>query len=168
MKFFFSLLLWGAVIFGIVALLKKIKSNNSSSTNEAWPVFAKKTLLNEKEQVVFNRLTEAFPDWIVLAQVALSQIVIVKSGKENGPYRNKIYKKVIDFVVCRPDTSIVVAIELDGNSHDSPGRSKSDVDKENALSSAGIKLARMNTKDLPNGPQLRAMFASDVASHTVR
>ena len=167
MKLLFSLLLWGAVIFGIVALLKKVKSNNSTTSN-TWPVFAKKTLLNEKEQVIFNRLTEAFPDWIVLAQVALSQIVIVKSGKENGPYRNKIYKKVIDFVVCRPDTSIVAAFELDGNSHDSLARSKSDADKESALAGAGIKLVRINTKDLPNGTQLRAMFASEIAKPTSR
>ena len=164
MKFLFSLLLWGALIFGIVALLKKIKSNNISTTDKAWPVFARKTLLNDREQVVFNRLTEAFPDWIVLAQVALSQIVIVKSGKENGPYRNKIYKKVIDFVLCRPDTSIVAAFELDGISHDNPARSKSDVDKEKALTGAGIKLIRINTKALPNGDQLRAMLGSEISN----
>lgn len=159
MKGIFGMIFLAIAIVLLIAAVKKFKGNRNISAGETWPVFAKKTLLNEKEQVVFQRLSEAFPDWIVFAQVALSQLVVVKSGKENGIYRNKIYKKVIDFVVCRTDTSIVASFELDGNSHDMPARSKSDVDKENALAAAGIKLIRINTKNLPNGSQLKALIA---------
>lgn len=113
--------------------------------------------MNNIEQVMFFRLQEALPDHIVLAQVALSQMINVKGGRESQWARNKIHKKVADFVVCRPDMSVESVIELDGNSHDNPRRSNSDSDKEAALTAAGIKLVRINTKPLPNGATIRQL-----------
>lgn len=157
MKGILSLLFWAAIIYVAIVLFKKAAKGkvSKSSENDAWPVGGKKTLLSPVEQIVFNRLTEAFPDWIVLAQVALSQMVVVLRTEQKSAVRNRIDKKVVDFVICRPDTSVVAAIELDGASHQAASRSKSDDTKSRVLEAAGIPLIRINTKDLPSGQKLR-------------
>ncbi|MES2491373.1 MAG: DUF2726 domain-containing protein [Pseudomonadota bacterium] len=142
------------VVFGLLLVIKR---SNTQVISKSWPVSAKK-LMDKNEQIVFYRLTEALPDNLVLAQVAMSQMITVRGGKESQWARNKIYKKVADFVICRPDMSIEAVIELDGSSHDSKHRSKSDADKEAALNAAGLQLIRLNTKELPNGPQIRALL----------
>lgn len=149
-----------ALIFVAIVVLKRIRAQNEAGNGDdaAWPVKARKTLLNANEQIVFNRLTEAFPDWIVMAQVALSQVVFITGTDKRTSYQNRINQKVLDCVICRPDTSVVAVVEIDGNSHDSPRRSQSDLTKERVLSTAGIKLIRINSKNLPNGQQLRELI----------
>lgn len=51
----------------ILVLAKKRKSAGEN-TKEPLPYFRKKTLLNEKEQVLFHRLIEAMPTCYVMAQ----------------------------------------------------------------------------------------------------
>lgn len=137
-----------------VFVFKELTAKKGSKKN--WPVKARKPM-NETEAAAYERISEALSDRTVLAQVSMSQIVSVRSGKEHAWAWNKISQKVCDYVVLRKDLSVQAVIELDGQSHDKPARMKSDRDKEAALSAAGIKLVRVNSKQIPNGAQLREL-----------
>jgi very-short-patch-repair endonuclease len=64
----------------------------------------------------------------------------------------------LDFVVCRKDASIVAAIELDDATHDAPRRVEADAKKDNALASAGVRLVRWQTRDLPSEHAIQEAF----------
>lgn len=135
------------MILIITILIFKKKSKNKK--DEKYPFYAKKPLSNP-EQILYHRLTEALPDYIILAQVQLSRILGVKKSYNFHEWNNKINRMSIDFIVCLKDSTIITAIELDDKSHEKTERIKADEKKNKALSDAGIKLIRWNTKKIPN------------------
>src|ERR1700688_1097552 len=71
---------------------------------EALPVTAK-PLLSKPEQLLYGRLVRAFPGHIILAQVALSQLLVVRrdAAGSTQSISNRFRQLVADFVVCAPD-----------------------------------------------------------------
>jgi very-short-patch-repair endonuclease len=116
----------------------------------------RKTVLGEREQVLYWRLVTAFPDRVVLAQVALSQVLgIEKGAKQRQVLFNRFRQLTADFVVCRRNFEPVAVIELDGLSHDRPHRQAADQRKTLAAESAGLVLVRINAAALPDEVELR-------------
>ena len=145
-----------AVLFiaaAVIALAYLKRQGDAPS--EEWPYYAKKPL-SSPEQVLYWRLNEALPEHIVLAQVALSQLLGVKKGNKFQVWHNRINQLTADFVICTKDSSVVAVIELDDSTHDSTRRKATDAKKDRALSAAGIKVIRWRTKELPNGAQIQA------------
>jgi len=58
---------------------------------------------------------------------------------------NHIIRKHLDFVLCNSNFEPILAIELDGKSHDNPNQQKRDFDKDNALNNAGLKIIRVQS-----------------------
>jgi hypothetical protein len=86
---------------------------------KALPVSAK-PLLSRPEQILYGRLVRAFPGHIILAQVALSQLLVVTrrdAARSTQAISNGFRQLVADFVVCAPDFTAVAVIELDDRSH---------------------------------------------------
>lgn len=137
--------------------LAMMKAKQAKSDEVAWPVRAKR-LMRDDEMMLLTRLEEALPTHRIFSQVALSQFIGVASGKEHQWARNKIFKKVADFVICDSKSNVIAVVEMDGLSHDRPSRQRSDNDKESAVAGAGIKLVRINSKALPKGVEIRALI----------
>lgn len=72
----------------------------------------------------------------------LLQAVRFKRGTRNQSVLNRISQLSIDFLIVRPDTSIVAAVELDDGSHRRAARRDADARKTHALGAAGIPLIR--------------------------
>jgi hypothetical protein len=94
----FIILAGAAFVLALVILLGafvivKLQSNkgaaSKSSPPEVWPVYARR-LMSPSEQVLYQRLVEALPSKIVLAQVQLSRIVEVKNVPKRIVWLNKI------------------------------------------------------------------------------
>ena len=122
----------------------------SSQLAGPWPLKAKQTLLSVPEQVLFRRLMEALPGYIVFAQVQLLQILEFKRGRRSVGVLNRTSQLSIDFLITGPDTRIVAAIELDDSIHDRRDRRHADARKAHALDSAGVPLLRWTTRHLPD------------------
>lgn len=122
-----------------------------------WPVFPKK-VLTPVEQQLYQRLVRAYPDHIVLAQVAFSQLVGVKKGENFLGVWNRYNRLTADFVICSKDFSITAVLELDDRSHDNPARQDADRRKAAICEAAGIPLHRLNVNPLPNESELRALL----------
>ena len=66
---------------GFLAATFLTKKKDNSATDRPWPLFPKRVLANA-EQVFYGRLVRAFPDCVILAQVALPAILGVKKGEK--------------------------------------------------------------------------------------
>lgn len=116
----------------------------------------RKAPLTKREQAMFFRLTETFPELVVLSQVSFSALI---SGKTRTA-RNRFDRKYADFVLCTKAFEVVAVVELDDASH--KGREAQDKERASLLTMAGYTLMRF--KQVPNaGDLLKALTPKDVA-----
>jgi very-short-patch-repair endonuclease len=115
--------------------------------------------LTEPEQVFYWRLREACPEHLVLAQVALSQLLRAKRGANRQATFNRFSRLVADFVMCTKAFEVVAVCELDDRSHDGADRAAADARKSAALTAAGYRLIRVRVSKMPSVPELRALIA---------
>ena len=133
------------VIALVVLLFAKLLSK--SSQNSFIPPKAKR-LLTKNEQPMFFRLTEAFPEHLVLVQVSFGALLHSPSRAT----RNRYDRKMADFVLCTKAFDIVAIIELDDSSHD--GKEHRDAARDKLLNTAGYKTLRY--KRVPDIATLKA------------
>jgi uncharacterized membrane protein YkoI len=102
-----------------------------------------KAPLTAREQAMYFQLVRALgDDYIVLSQVAFSQILTTTGGsaEQNKKLWLQMRQKVADYIICRRDFSIVAEIELDDSTHDS--KQEQDAIRDRHLRQAGIKVIR--------------------------
>jgi len=157
-------IIWIAFAVFIVALLRAATKKRGDGINlkERWPLEAKQHVLSERERALFHRLQQALPGHLVLAQVQLIQILTFPRGKRTHALFNRICRLSLDFVILRPDTSIVAAVELDDATHERADRKAADARKTHALLSAGIQLVRWNAKAIPDLQTIKAAIAPEL------
>lgn len=126
--------------------------------NQPWPYRLKGNVLSEPEQTVFWNIHTAMPDHLVLAQVAMSSVVVVPTRQHmDYAWRAKIDRKSLDYLVCLKDGSAVVAIELDDSTH--KGREQKDEDKDRALKAAGLPILRWHVSRIPSPEEIKRQVA---------
>jgi hypothetical protein len=151
-----SVVVLALVAVGALSLLRRPRPA------KALPVTAK-PLLSRPEQVLYGRLVRAFPGHVILAQVALSQMLVVARAGADGSAQsiaNRFRQLVADFVVCMPDFTAVAVIELDDSSHHRNAQRERDQRKDQFLQAAGIKVIRIAVADIPSEAALKALVAA--------
>lgn len=159
MSFILFLLLIIAAVLGFI-YFQKLKAGHSDTDSAAvdhWPFMPKKPL-SPPEQVLYYRLLDALPGFVVLPQVGLSRFLAVKKGENQLQWFNRINRMSVDFLLCNKAMQIIAAIELDDSTHDQPQRKKADTKKDAVLASAGIKLIRWHVKSVPTKEQIADQF----------
>lgn len=92
----------------------------------------KDRVMNESEQALFINLQKALGDaYIVLSKIRIEDFVDVDkkniSNNSHWGLRGKIKSRHVDFLVCNhATTKPLLAIELDGKSHNDPRRKNRD------------------------------------------
>lgn len=151
------------VLFGIAAVaavLGRRRRVSRAALDRPWPLECEPHLLSKPERMLYQRLVQAAPEHIVLMQVHLLQMVRFKRGTESAGIKNRFNRLSVDFVILRPDTGIVAAIELDDASHFEEHRRAADARKAHALASAGIPLLRWNVRQMPSVQMIQATLAT--------
>jgi hypothetical protein len=134
------------------------RSAGNPLPDEPWPLSAR-NLLSKREQSLYRRLVDLYPDHKILVQVALSQLINVdRNHPESESIRARYKQLVADFVLCRPDLSVVTVIELDDRTHVWPKRKAADARKNKALADAGIRLVRIPAGRLPTMEKVRELL----------
>lgn len=132
------LLLALAIALSIVAAVAKSRPWRRRASGDIKP----KRLLTEREQPMFFRLQQAFPNDVVLTQVAFSALLTAR----DLPTRQRFNRKVADFVVTTKAFEVLAVIELDDASH--RGREVHDSKRDSMLEQAGYRVLRF--KHVPN------------------
>ena len=121
------------IIFIVAITIAKIFIERKERELDIASYQKKNRVMNESEQALFINLQKALGDtYIVLSKVRIEDFVEV--GKEKAhSYRNhwglrgRIKSRHVDFLVCdRATTKPLLAIELDGKSHNGAQRKKRD------------------------------------------
>ena len=159
MKLFWTIAALAALAI-VAVLLKPRRGTDSGIFDKPWPLEPKRPLLSEPEQVLYQRLVQALPDHLVFVQVQLLQALRFKRGEWSSAITNRISQLSLDFLIVRPDTSLVAAIELDDSTHIRGDRRAADARKNHALKSAGIPLLRWSTTCLPNAKAIESAVAN--------
>jgi hypothetical protein len=113
------------------------------------PYRRRASLFTRDERRFYDALLQATGGrFIVFAQVRLIDLVEVPRGVPGCPYWfGKVRHKHLDFVLCDPATAApVLAIELDGASHQSGVQQQRDAEKDAILKQAGLPLLRVGTQ----------------------
>lgn len=135
------------VVVGFKLIKPRTKANR-------WSVRARSPV-SPVEQQLFRRLRDAFPQCIVLSQVAISQLVSVLPGPGRQASFNRIGRLVADFVLCTADFSVIGIVELDDSSHAATHRQNADRNKNDSLTAAGYTLVRFQASKLPTVAELQ-------------
>lgn len=123
-----------------------------------WP-FQKRKLITETEQILFERLREALPDYHIFTQVQLSQLVSVKKGHSFKLWFARISRMSVDFVIADKELNTIAAIELDDKSHYmDEGRHQADAKKDKVLTAAGFRTIRWRCEIMPSASQIQLTF----------
>jgi len=122
------------------------------SVGEYPPYFRKKSLLNETEQLLFNRLVEAMPNHYIIAKIRLSDIIGVQKGDEWQAWFNKINRKGVDFAICDTSFAVLACIVVDRRTH----QQKTDVSE--ALKAAGIPMLQIEADKIPSTEEINTLL----------
>ena len=141
------------------AALARPRRRDGRGRDRPWPLDPAPTILSEPEQVLYRRLMEALPEYLVLPQVQLARALRFKRGQRDRAVWNRISQLSIDFLIARPDTSIVAAVELDDSSHLRGDRQDADARKGHALESAGVPLIRWRVGKMPEVAAIKSAVA---------
>jgi hypothetical protein len=109
-----------------------------------------KNLMTPTELKLFNRLVTAFPEYLVMSQVQLSQVIRPPKGSDDYMlWLNKINQMSLDFVICDKESKPLCVIELDDCTHLAKSSIARDTKKDLALSAAGIRIVRIKVSEIP-------------------
>ncbi len=133
------------IIIGVVAILLNFfeKEIYSFFHKERFPYKRKDFLLNVSERKFFENLEKIIPDdYVVFPQIVLGSIVeVTASRKDFWKYRNKINRKIVDFVIFeKKHLKPILVIEYDGKTHERKDRQERDSFVDKVLESSGIMI----------------------------
>jgi hypothetical protein len=155
MRWYFAILIFALALAAVASLplLRRSRSIKAAGVTA-------RPLLSRPEQIFYRRLVRAFPGHVILAQVALSQLLVVdRTGRSDGAQSiaNRFRQLVADFVICAPDFTALAVIELDDRSHNRASQRERDQRKDQFLQAAGIKVVRVVVSNIPNETDLKAL-----------
>jgi hypothetical protein len=143
-----DLLIYGAVLVAVLLLVSLAKGLGKRKKATGSYEYAPKLVLTKPEQVLFHRLREALASCIVLAQVSMHRVIKPKGGGKAA--FNTISQKAIDFVICRPNFSVICVVELDDLSHNKDR----DLSRDTYMTGAGIETLRWEVSNMPAPPDI--------------
>ena len=122
-----------------------------------------KPLLSQPAQHLYGRLVRAFPGHVVFAQVPLLRFLSADpaaSATEVQAITNRYKHLVADFVVCRPDFTVLAVIELEDRTRPRDAQFERRRRKDQFLLAAGVKVICVPANDIPNEAALKALVAA--------
>lgn len=134
------------LLLAAVVFLAKFGPALLSGKARGLPYKKKEYLLTKAENSFFQVLRSAVgQEYEIFAKVRLSDLLYLTKGSDNAQaYRNKIFQKHIDFVLCDPvKVSPLLAIELDDLSHEKASRQERDSFVDEAFRAAELPLLRI-------------------------
>ncbi len=134
-----------SILFFIALIAITIYQKKKKSTKEtSYQYYKLKSFLRYSELEFYRTLQSAAGDaYIIFAKPRVEDILKVKKGlnrSQGTTLRNYIKSRHTDFLLCDPQTSEpLIAIELDGSSHNSPRRKVRDARMNEIYVSAGMR-----------------------------
>ena len=127
--------------------------------------FRKPFLLSKPEKYFYNVLREVFGTHTILAKVRLADLV---EANERHPHWqanfNRIRGKHVDFVICDAWLCPLIAVELDGSSHERIDRQRRDNLVDQILKEASLQIIHVPRQKRYLHKEIRQLLLPILAS----
>lgn len=146
------------IALAILASLSNRLKVGSKKSPAVYHYGRKEFFMNRAEHEFFDVLVDALGDgYYIFPQVHLSAILNHKiNGQDWRAAFRRINGKSVDFVICDKDyIKPLVAIELDGRSHNEEAVRQRDETVERIFEDADLKLIRFTNHGVPNMDEVR-------------
>ncbi len=134
---------------------------------EKYQPYRARALMSAPEREAYARLLRATPENLIFGQVQFCRAIEPKAGAHRR-WHLRIAQLSADFVICRPDTSVLAVVEIDDRSHDRAIQRKRDRKKHAACKAAGIPLIRWQARRLPTSEEMRRQLTSELTADVGR
>ena len=122
------------------------------------PYFRHKHLLTPTELSFYEVLRRVVYDYVVFAKVRVADLIDANARHRSWQANfNRVCSKHIDFVICDDDSRPLLAVELDGNSHERPDRVARDDDVDGLFEAVSFPLLRVPAETEYDFDRLRAL-----------
>jgi len=112
-------------------------------------------LLSKPEKYFYNTLREVFSTHTILAKVRLADLVEAESRHPTWQSNfNRVKSKQIDFIICDAWLCPLLAVELDGSSHQAVDQQKCDDPLDQILHEAELEIVHV--------PRQKRYFHNDI------
>ncbi len=162
---------WIAVTLFLILLvgLLVLKQRQSRKTDGALPYKKLPFLFTPAERSFLGVLDLAVgSNFRVFGKVRVADVLAADTGLAKGPHQvalNKINRKHLDFVLCRPDDlSVRCAIELNDRSHQQKHRQNRDEFLADACRSAGLPLIMFDARRTYAAAEISARITEATAA----
>ncbi|MBU6388808.1 DUF2726 domain-containing protein [Patescibacteria group bacterium] len=110
------------------------------------PYTTRLSLFNRSEAAFFLELKKQLPEGFnVFPKVRMIDFLEIDSRATRSPiWLHKIWAKHVDFLICDRNFKPILAIEVNGGSHNSPQKIQRDVFVKNVYAAAGLPLEAVN------------------------
>ena len=141
-------------------LIFLLKSNPKTYPSPRLAYRKKTYFFNTSERKFFQTLSSVLPPhYLLFSKVRLLDLFDFPKGDYTS--MNKIKAKHVDFLICdKIDVSPLLAIELDGWSHQAPDRQARDREVDTIFISAKLPLVHIEAGSSYNPDELSAMLRS--------
>lgn len=157
---FFGLLVVIAIIVLIVFAVRSMPASNiETAVRSKYNYQRKKYFMTRSENEFMHVLEQAVGDkYVIFPQVHLDAFLDHKIGRQDWRAAlSTIQRKSVDYLLCTRDQYCpVVAIELNGSSHDLPDRYDRDEKVKAIMINAGMPLIRVRRRDVYNVEEIRS------------
>lgn len=136
--------------------------NSEVQQVESLPYRLRERFLTTPEVALFRILKNmAGGRYAVFAKVALNDIFYIVRPNENVHYFNKLFRKHVDFLLCKPDTlRPQIGVELVRPPSKNATRSNSDQFMEELFLTAGLPLVQIPSSDRYELSEVISLFQS--------
>ena len=143
-----NIFLFIALIVAIVLLIRARRKTFSPQTGVVQaitsrePLYRKRfSVMNKSEQAFFFELRKQLPaEYYIFPNMRLADILDAVDGEGFYSRNNKLMPRHIDFLICDSYFKPMVAIEVNGSSHNRPDRKEIDEQKREIFKEAGLPL----------------------------
>jgi very-short-patch-repair endonuclease len=143
-----------SIIFIFILFLKYVfRTKLGIGKSKTFHFKKEEYLITKTEHTFFNLLNEILGEkYFVFPQVHLSSFLDHKiRGQSWQGALNHIQRKSVDYLICDKDyLKPILAIELDGKSHQREDRTRRDREVERIFTEAGLPLLRFDNKEIYN------------------
>jgi len=130
------------VLIGLTVFIKSLDTREYSKTKADLQYRAVSSVFDKREVMLFQELKKQMPDgYYIFPKMRLADIMeTTATGREFHGQFNRISKKHVDFLICNQNYKPVLAIELNGSSHQTAQARKSDEFKQKTFEAIGLRL----------------------------
>ncbi len=124
-------------------------------TVAAWPPEATR-ILTQQERRAYTLLSQALPDYMVLAQVPVSRFIRVPTRNSYHEWMRRVGQLCADLVICDPASQVIAVVEVRRPPNKESERTRKRHHRmDRVLRKAGVRVIEWNEEALPHRDAVR-------------